>query len=261
MNNVSMNAGKITPGYVKSLKGKETIFSLTAYDYPTALILDKAGIHIILVGDSLGMVVLGYPDTTHVTMDEMIHHTKAVARAKTRALIAADMPYKSYDSDKLAVENARRLVSAGAEAVKLEGGKAVLSQVKAILSEGIPVIGHIGMLPQHIREEGGYRIKGKVEVEKQALVEDALALDEAGVFAIVLELVFPSVAEEITKRISAPTIGIGSGTACDGQILVSYDLFGTSPGFIPKHVKYHGNLAQRMIEIIQTWKENIKSQR
>lgn len=255
-----MNSEKITPDYVKSLKGREKIFSLTAYDYPTALIIDRAGIHIILVGDSLGMVVLGYPDTTHVTMEEMIHHTRAVARARTQALIAADMPYKSYETEKLAVENARRLVSAGAEAVKLEGGKAVLSKIKAILNEGIPVIGHIGMLPQHVREEGGYRIKGKIDAEKQALIEDALALDEAGVFAIVLELVLPTVTEEITKRISVPTIGIGSGTACDGQILVSYDLFGTSPGFIPKHVKVRGNLANQMLDIIQKWKDSVKSE-
>jgi 3-methyl-2-oxobutanoate hydroxymethyltransferase len=170
------------------------------------------------------------------------------------------MPYKSYETEKLAVENARRLVSAGAEAVKLEGGKAVLSKIKAILNEGIPVIGHIGMLPQHVREEGGYRIKGKIDAEKQALIEDALALDEAGVFAIVLELVLPTVTEEITKRISVPTIGIGSGTACDGQILVSYDLFGTSPGFIPKHVKVRGNLADQMLDIIQKWKDSVKSE-
>lgn len=248
---------KITPSKILEKKGKEPISALTAYDYPTALILGKAGIDIVLVGDSLGMVILGYPDTTYVTMDEMIHHTRAVARSKINSLIAADMPYKSYNTVDDAVKNAKRLAGAGAEAVKLEGGKNIINQIKGIIESGIPVIGHIGMLPQHINEEGGYHIKGRKEDEKKYLLEDALALAEAGVFAIVLELVYPAVAGEITRTVSVPTIGIGSGAECDGQILVSTDLFGTSPGFIPKHVKIRGNIADQMIAFVNTWKQSL----
>lgn len=248
---------KITPARILAMKGNEPICALTAYDYPTAQILGKAGVHIVLVGDSLGMVVLGYPDTTHVTMDEMIHHTKAVARSRINSLIAADMPYKSYDTVESAVTNAKRFVQAGAEAVKLEGGLNIIPQVKAIIDAGIPVIGHIGMLPQSVIEEGGYHIKGRNEAEKEKLLADAIALDGAGVFAIVLELVYPSVAAEITKRVKASTIGIGSGIECDGQILVSTDLFGTSPGFIPKHVKIRGNLGDQMLELVKVWKQSL----
>ncbi len=252
-----MNGNKITPSPIKKMKGKEPIAALTAYDYPTALILGNAGIHIVLVGDSLGMVVLGYPDTTYVTMEEMIHHTKAVARSKINSLIAADLPYKTYETVDDAVKNSTLLVKAGAEAVKLEGGRSVTPQVKAIIESGIPVIGHIGMLPQHINEEVGYRIKGRKEDEKNSLLEDAVALAEAGVFSIVLELVYPAVAAEITRTVNVPTIGIGSGTECDGQILVSTDLFGTSPGFIPKHVKMRGNLAEQMLELTKKWKQSL----
>ncbi len=252
-----MNNIKITATVIKSLKGKEPISSLTAYDYPTALLLGKAGIHIVLVGDSLGMVVLGYPDTTFVTVEEIIHHTRAVARSKINSLIAADMPYKSYDTVEDAVRNSKKLIQAGAEGVKLEGGRSIISQVRAIIDEGIPVIGHLGMLPQHIVEEGGYRIKGRMEEEKNALLEDAKSLEEAGIFAIVLELVSAPVAAEITKILKIPTIGIGSGMDCDGQILVSTDLFGTSPGFIPKHVKIKGNLAEQMLQLIEQWKQSL----
>jgi 3-methyl-2-oxobutanoate hydroxymethyltransferase len=248
---------KITPAKILEMKRKDPISALTAYDYPTALILGKAGVHIVLVGDSLGMVVLGYPDTTYVTMEEMVHHTRAVARSRINSLIAADMPYKSYDTVENAVINARRLVQAGAEAVKLEGGRNIITQIKAIIDAGIPVIGHIGMLPQSIIEEGGYHIKGRSAEEKEELLADASALAEAGVFAIVLELVYPILAAEITKCVKIPTIGIGSGVECDGQILVSTDLFGTSPGFIPKHVKIRGNLGDQMLELIKVWKQSL----
>ena len=209
----------------------EKIAALTAYDYPMAKLLDEAGIPLLLVGDSLGMVVLGYPDTTHVTMAEMEHHVRAAARAKPRALLGADLPFKSYETAGDAVTNSKRLVAAGAEFVKAEGGRKILPQVQAIISAGIPFCGHLGMLPQSVLEEGGYHVKGKTEPEHQALLDDAQALAGAGAFAIVLELVTPPVAREITQKISVPTIGIGSGDDCDGQILVTPDLLGAFPWF------------------------------
>jgi 3-methyl-2-oxobutanoate hydroxymethyltransferase len=226
---------KITPDWIASAKSRgEKIPALTAYDYPTARLLDEAGVPVILVGDSLGMVVLGYPDTTHVTLAEMRHHVAAVARAKTRALVVADLSYHTYDTPEAAVANARVLVEAGAEAVKLEGGMEVVAEIRALREAGIAVMGHIGMLPQSVKEEGGYKIKGRSDAEKERLLADALALESAGVFAVVMELVEPGLAREITARLTIPTIGIGSGTACGGQILVTHDLVGAFPWFRPK---------------------------
>jgi 3-methyl-2-oxobutanoate hydroxymethyltransferase len=222
-----------------------------------ARLLDEARIPLLLVGDSLGMVVLGYPDTTSVTMEEIEHHVRAVARAKPRALLAADLPYHSYQNVTDALNNARRLVAAGAEAVKAEGGRAILPQVRAIVEAGIPFIGHLGMLPQSLHEEGRYRIKGKVDAERQALLDDAKGLAEAGAFAIVLELVTPPVATELTSSIPLPTIGIGSGDGCDGQILVTPDLLGTFPWFTPKFVKPKLNSAEKMREAISEWARSI----
>jgi 3-methyl-2-oxobutanoate hydroxymethyltransferase len=238
------------------MKGRK-IPALTAYDYPMAKLLDEIGIPLMLVGDSLGMVVLGYPDTTQVTMAEMEHHVRAAARAKPKALLAADLPYQSYETVEGAVANARRLVVAGAEAVKAEGGRGILPQVRAILSEGIPFFGHLGMLPQSVREEGGYHVKGKVESEREALLADAEALADAGAFAIVLELVAPPVAKELTQKVPVPTIGIGSGPDCDGQILVTTDLLGTVPWFTPKFVKPRMNAADQMRAAIEEWKKSI----
>lgn len=235
----------------------ERIAALTTYDYPMTRLLDECGIPVLLVGDSLGMVVLGYPDTTHVTMEEMEHHTRAAARARPRALLAADLPYRSYDSVAEAVANARRLRAAGAEAVKAEGGQAILEQVRAIVAEGLPFIGHLGMLPQHVREEGGYRIKGRKESEREALLEDARALEEAGAFAVVLELVTPPVAREITASLRIPTIGIGSGPDCDGQILVTHDLLGTFPWFTPRFVTPRLAGAALMREAVQSWQSSL----
>src|SRR5205809_2144908 len=201
-----MIATKMTPETIRRMKGQK-IAALTAYDYPMAKLLDEIGIPLILVGDSLGMVVLGYPDTTHVTVAEMEHHVRAAARAQPQALLAADLPYRSYDTVESAVAHAKRLVSAGAEAVKAEGGRQILNQVRAIIAAGIPFLGHLGMLPQSVREEGGYHVKGKVESERQALLADAQALADAGAFAMVLELVAPHVAREITRKIPTPTIG------------------------------------------------------
>jgi len=249
---------KITPTEIVAMKSRgEKIPALTAYDFPMAKLLDEAGVPLLLVGDSLGMVVLGYPDTTHVTMAEMEHHVRAAARARPRALLAADLPYRSYDTPETAVASARRLLAAGAEAVKAEGGRAILPQVKAIVAAGIPFFGHLGMLPQHVLEEGGYKIKGRKDEEMAALLADATALAEAGAFAIVLELVLPSVAKEISQRIRIPTIGIGSGPDCDGQILVTNDLLGTFPWFTPKFVKPQLNAAEQMREAVLAWKQKI----
>jgi 3-methyl-2-oxobutanoate hydroxymethyltransferase len=226
---------KITPDWIRGAKARgKRIPALTAYDYPTARLLDEAGVPIILVGDSLGMVVLGYPDTTQVTLAEMRHHVAAVARAKTRALVVADLSYHTYETPEEAVINARVLVDAGAEAVKLEGGIEVVAEVRALREAGIAVMGHIGMLPQSVKEEGGYKIKGRSEAEKERLLADALAVEEAGAFALVMELVEPELAREITAGLNIPTIGIGSGIHCGGQILVTHDLIGAFPWFRPK---------------------------
>jgi len=242
-------------------KRGEKIACLTAYDFPMTRLLDQAGIPLILVGDSLGMVVLGYPDTTHVTMAEMEHHVRAAARAKPRGLLAADMPYRSYDTVEGAVGNARRLVAAGAEAVKAEGGAAIAEQVRAIVRAGIPFLGHLGMLPQHVIEEGGYHVKGKTEPEHQRLLADADALVQAGAFAVVLELVTPRVSKELTQRIPIPTIGIGAGPDCDGQVLVTPDLLGMLPWFSLKHVKPKLNAADQMRKVVADWKQSVQAGR
>jgi len=255
-----MTDGKITAESIRAMKARgEKVAALTAYDFPMARLLDQAGIPLILVGDSLGMVVLGYTDTTHVTMADMEHHVRAAARAKPQALLAADLPYQSYQTPALAVANAQRLVAAGAEAVKAEGGREILDQIRAIIAAGIPFLGHLGMLPQHVLEEGGYHIKGKTESEHQALLQDAMALTEAGAFAIVLELVTGPVAKEISQKISIPTIGIGSGQGCNGQILVTPDLLGMLPWYSLKHVKPRLNAADQMRTVVQEWKSGVET--
>jgi 3-methyl-2-oxobutanoate hydroxymethyltransferase len=242
------------------MKGRgEKIAALTAYDFPMTRLLDDAGVPLILVGDSLGMVVLGYPDTTHVTMAEMEHHTRAAARAKPRALLAADLPFRSYETVADAVANAQRLAAAGAEAVKAEGGVEILEQVRAIVGAGIPFLGHLGMLPQHVIEEGGYHVKGKNEPEHQKLQSDALALAKAGAFGVVLELVTPRVAKELTQQVPIPTIGIGAGPDCDGQILVTPDLLGMLPWFSLKHVKPKLNAAEQMRSVVKSWKQSVEA--
>ncbi len=235
----------------------EKIAALTAYDFPMARLLDEAGIPLILVGDSLGMVVLGYEDTTQVTMADMEHHVRAAARARPRALLAADLPCGSYDTVDAALVNARRLVAAGAEAVKAEGGLVIAARVRSIVAAGIPFLGHLGMLPQHVREEGGYHVKGKTEAEYEALLADADALVEAGAFAIVLELVTPRVAKELSQRIPIPTIGIGSGPDCDGQILVTQDLLGFLPWVSLKHVKTRMNAGEQIRAAAKAWREGL----
>ena len=253
-----MTSAKVSPASLRAMKQRgEKIASLTAYDYPMAKLLDEAGVPFIHVGDTLGMVVLGYPDTTLVTMEEMEHHVRAVARARPRALVCADLPFRSYDTIEAAVANAKRLMAAGAEAVKAEGGRAILGQVRAIVAAGIPYCGHLGMLPQHVREEGGYRIKGRTEAEHAALLADVSALEEAGAFAVVVEIVTPAVAKEMTARVSIPTIGIGSGPDCDGQILVTHDLIGTFPWFTPKFVKPRLNTAGQILAAVREWRKSL----
>jgi len=255
---MNSQAPKQTPESIRGMKARgQKIAALTAYDFPMTRLLDQAGIPLILVGDSLGMVVLGYPDTTHVTMAEMEHHVRAASRAKPRALLVADMPYRSYETVEMAVQNARRLVVAGAEAVKLEGGREILEQVRTIISSGIPLLGHLGMLPQHVLEEGGYHVKGKVEAEKQKLFADAEALAGAGAFGVVLELVAGAAARELTHRLAIPTIGIGAGPDCDGQILVTPDLLGMLPWFSLKHVKPKLDAAGQMRAVVSQWKESV----
>jgi 3-methyl-2-oxobutanoate hydroxymethyltransferase len=253
-----MTGHKITAETIRAMKGRGAkIAALTAYDFPMTRLLDEAGIPLILVGDSLGMVVLGYPDTTHVTMAEMEHHVRAAARAHPRALLAADLPYQSYETVEAAVANAKRLAAAGAEAVKAEGGRRIGEQVRAIVKSGIPFLGHLGMLPQHVLEEGGYRVKGKTETEHQELLADAEALVQAGAFAVVLELVTPPVAKDLTQRIAIPTIGIGAGPGCDGQVLVTPDLLGMLPWYDLKHVKPKLNAAQQMRTVVRQWMEGV----
>jgi 3-methyl-2-oxobutanoate hydroxymethyltransferase len=256
---LAVDNARITADDIRAMKSQgRKIASLTTYDFPMTRLLDEVHVPLLLVGDSLGMVVLGYPDTTHVTMEEMEHHVRACARAKPSALLAADLPYHSYETTGEAVRNSRRLREAGAGAVKAEGGRSILPQVRAIVADGIPFIGHLGMLPQSVIEEGGYRVKGRQDAERDALLADADALVEAGAFAIVLELVTPPVAGEITRRIPIPTIGIGSGPDCDGQILVTHDLLGTFPWFTPRFVKPRLNAAELMRATVTDWKQSIE---
>lgn len=257
-----MIPAKITTDTIRAMKARgEKISALTAYDFPMTRLLDEAGIPFILVGDSLGMVVLGYPDTTSVTVADIEHHVRAAARAQPHALLVADLPYHSYNTVSTAVENAKRLIAAGAEAVKAEGGLAIVEQVRAITAAGIPFCGHLGMLPQSVREEGGYRVKGKNEPEHQALLADADALVEVGAFAIVLELVTAPVAKEVTQKVPVPTIGIGSGKDCDGQILVTPDLLGMQPWYNLKHVKPKLNAGEQIRAVVKDWKQSVETGR
>ncbi len=232
--------------YREMKKRGEKVTSLTAYDYPTARLLDESGIDIILVGDSLGMVVLGYEDTTRVTLDEMLHHTRAVARGIKNALVVGDMPIHTFDTPEEAVSTAKRFLEAGAQAVKLEGGVSHVAHIESIIRAGIPFMGHIGMLPQQVRDQGGYKVKGKTQSEAEALIADARAVEKAGAFSVVLEIVVSEIAKQITNAIGIPTIGIGSGEHCDGQILVTHDLIGLFPWFTPKFVSPEARVAEEI---------------
>lgn len=240
---------RITINDIKAMKTRgEKIAMLTCYDYPTARILDEAGIPILLVGDSLGMVVLGYDSTIPVTMEDMIHHTKAVVRGSQRAHVVFDMPFMSYQASvEDALRNAgRALKEAGAQSVKLEGGVAVADLVQRMVAVGIPVMGHIGLTPQSVHQLGGHRVQGKTPAAAVRLVNDALALEQAGAYAIVLESIPAPLAKLITERVNVPTIGIGAGPHCDGQVQVLHDLLGIYPDFVPKHAKQYAHLAQEI---------------
>lgn len=233
----------------------EKISMLTAYDYSTAKLMDEAGINGILVGDSLGMVVLGYEDTLPVTMEDMIHHTAAVCRGAKNTLVVGDMPFMSYQvSVEEAVYNAGRLMKEGrCQAVKLEGGASVCPQIKAITNASIPVMAHIGLTPQSINAFGGFKVQGKSEEAAKKLLEDAKAVEEAGAFAVVLECVPAKLAELISKSISIPTIGIGAGAGCDGQILVYQDMLGMFSDFTPKFVKKYANVGEMMTQAFRDY--------
>lgn len=252
---------RVTTATVREMKRKgEKITMLTAYDYPTAVVLDEAGIDILLVGDSLAMVVLGYDSTLPVTMEEMIHHTKAVVRGTKRAMVVGDMPFMSYQASVAdAVRNAGRfLQEGGAQAVKLEGGREVAETVLKITQSGIPVMAHLGLTPQSVHQLGGYKVQGKEEKVAKKIMEDAKILEEAGAFSLVLECVPKGLAEEITKNLSIPTIGIGAGVHCDGQVLVVHDMLGLFERFTPKFVKKYANLNVQIKEAVKTYIDEVK---
>lgn len=253
---------KITVKDIINQKQKEQkkIVVLTAYDFPFAKLVDEAGIDIVLVGDSVGMVCLGYETTLPVSMSDMLHHVKAVSRAVKRALIVADMPYGSYRSVGSAIRNARQfLKEAGAEAVKLEGGKRILSQVKALVRVGIPVMGHLGMTPQSIKELGGYKVQGKTREDADRIFEDALELERVGIFSLVLECVPVSLANRITKGIKIPTIGIGAGPGTDGQVLVLHDLLGFESPVHPRFIRRYADLNQVIRKALAGYRSDVLS--
>ena len=252
---------RVTIRDLKAMKRRgEPIPMITAYDYTSAKILDEAGSPILLVGDSLGQVVLGYDTTLPVTMDEMVHHVKAVARGARRAHIVADLPFLSYQADVAdAVRNAGRLLKeGGAQSVKLEGGRHVAETVGRIVRAGIPVMGHIGLTPQAVNQLGGYRVQGKSSKAAVELIEDARSLEEAGVYAIVLESMPTPLAKLITERLSIPTIGIGAGVHCDGQVQVFHDLFGLFSDFVPKHARRYAELAEAIRSATSRYIEDVK---
>ncbi|WP_456437647.1 3-methyl-2-oxobutanoate hydroxymethyltransferase [Desulfurobacterium sp.] len=238
----------------------EKITMLTAYDYTSALIVDSAGVDIILVGDSLGMVMLGYDSTIPVTMEEMVHHTRAVVRARKRAMVIFDMPFLSYQTGKRdAILNAgRALKETGCDAVKIEGGKEQEDTIKALVDAGIPVCGHIGLQPQSVNVYGGYVLRGKGE-EREKLVEDAKAVERAGAFAVVLEKVPSDLAKEITESLSIPTIGIGAGKYCDGQVLVFHDMIGMFDKFKPKFVKRYAEVGKEIRSAVESYVKEVKN--
>ncbi len=258
-----MEQKRVTVPAIKAMKRVQRIGMLTAYDYPGAAIADAAGTDILLVGDSLGMVVLGYPDTLSVTVDDMIHHTRAVARGTQRALVVGDMPYLSYHvSIEESVRNAGAFIRVGAHAVKIEGGKAArIKTIEALLNAEIPVMGHIGLTPQSVNVVGGFRLQGKNADDARRLLDEAVALDQAGCFSIVLECVPEELAALITDRVSIPTIGIGAGPSCDGQVLVFHDLLGMYDGHTPKFVRRYANIGDEMRKAIARYLEDVRGGR
>ncbi|MCH7744905.1 MAG: 3-methyl-2-oxobutanoate hydroxymethyltransferase [Chloroflexi bacterium] len=254
---------RVTIRDLKDMKCRgERIPMITAYDYTSAKIVEEAGIPLILVGDSLGMVVLGYDSTVPVTMDEMVHHIKAVVRGTQKAHVVGDMPFLSYHADVAeAVQNAGRLLKeGGAQSVKLEGGRHMAETVRRIVQSGIPVMGHIGLTPQAVNQLGGYRVQGKSSKEAIGLLEDAGALEEAGAYSVVLECVPAPLSALITERLSIPTIGIGAGAHCDGQVQVFHDLLGLFSDFVPKHARRYANLGDDIKAAVAGYIEDVQAQ-
>ena len=252
---------RVTTTDIRSMKGRgEKIPVVTAYDSPTATLADAVGFPIILVGDSLGMVVLGYDSTIPVTMDDMVHHTKAVARSAKHAFVVADMPFMTFQVDSGdALRNAARLVQeGGAQSVKLEGGERVVEQVRRIVEAGIPVMGHVGLTPQSVHQLGGYRVQGRIKEGVARILRDAQALEEAGAYAVVLELIPSPLARVITQRLSIPTIGIGAGPHCDGQVQVLHDILGLYTDFVPKHTKQYLRLNELISEALRRYADEVR---
>jgi 3-methyl-2-oxobutanoate hydroxymethyltransferase len=237
------------------------ITMLTAYDYPGAALVDEAGMDIILVGDSLAMTVLGYSNTVMVTMDEMLHHCKAVARGAHRAFLVGDMPFMSYQVDRAeAIRNAGRFIKEGGmDAVKLEGGQEVIDKIRGVVDAGIPVMGHLGLTPQSATKLGGYKVQARTTETAQKLLDDALALEEAGCFSIVLEAVPAPVGELVSQKLDIPTIGIGAGVGCDGQVLVYHDILGLFDKFTPKFVKRYANLHEPILAALNAYREEVEN--
>ncbi len=257
-----MTRDKVTVRTLRRMKERgEKITMLTAYDLPTARAVDDAGIDVVLVGDSLGMVVLGYPTTLPVTMDEMAHHARAVARGISRALLVVDLPFMSYQvSREDALRNAGRLLKEdGAEAVKLEGGREVAGTVEALVAAGIPVMGHLGLTPQAFHQMGGYRVQARSAEEADRLLKDAAALERAGIFSLVLEGIPAEVARRVSQAVSVPTIGIGAGPFCDGQVLVTHDMLGLQTDLSPKFVKRYMHARQLFVEAMRQFRDEVRS--
>jgi len=259
LGDVNMSVKNVTPKEIRNRKGRERITMVTAYDYPSALLADEVGIDVIFVGDSLGMVVYGGENTLNVSMDQMVYHTRAVAKAVKRALVLADMPFASYEvSVEEGIKNAVRLIKAGADAVKIEGGADYEGLVRRLVRMGIPVMGHTGLTPQRYLRLGGYRIMGETEEEIEDILHDAKALERAGAFAVVLEFVLADVAKLVTEEVSIPTIGIGAGPYVDGQVLVWHDLLGiyeSSPPF----AKRYANLREIIEEALKKYRDEVKT--
>ncbi len=257
-------AARVTPRTFHAKKSRgEPIVVVTAYDYPSAKAADAAGVDAILVGDSLGMVVLGYDDTLRVTMEDMLHHARAVARARTAAMRIGDLPFLSYQADVAeAVRNAGRfLADGGMDAVKLEGGRERAGTVRAIVEAGIPVMGHLGLTPQSIRALGGYRVQGATAEAARRVLDDAFRLEDAGCFALVLEAIPDRVAALVTSRLAIPTIGIGAGGACDGQVLVWHDLLGWEDRIAPRFVRRYASMAEKAREALAAYASDVRAHR
>ncbi len=256
-----MSSTKWTAPRVRALKGKQKIAMLTAGDFTTARLMDEAGIPCVLVGDSLGMTMLGYDSTLPVTLDQMLHHTAAVVRGSKNALVITDLPFMSYQAsiEQAMLSAGRCIKEAGADAVKLEGGAVRAPTIEALVDNGIPVLGHIGILPQSVKSAGGYRVRGKTQADAKLLLGEAAAVANAGAFAVVLEGMPPDVAAQITAAIDIPTIGIGAGPACDGQVLVVSDMLGLTGGHVPKFAKSYAHLSETILQAFLAYRREVET--